>query len=406
VTSPSEAYDVWLAEVQRQEAHEAMLRMRLARFEARNGWRVAQEGGCVGLTNIKNTCWMNAVVQSLAHVEPFIGIFLAAPEPECPAPRGGALGGQGGILTDEVAPARPAVAEPSKEITQGLTELLRQLWQERRKAIMPYRFHRCLAAKAPWVIKRALRSQQDAQEFLLFFLNALDEEGGANGCPALAPPQPSTRSPIARLFQGELESRLACTVCGHCSRRTEDFLHLSVPVREAGGPVTLEEALASEFLAEERLEGDDRWHCERCNARVVATKRVGLHRLPPVVLLHLKRFAYTQTARLTKVRTPVRFPTNGCESPGSLDLGRYVVSPEPQSAPYDMISIVNHHGRDAVAGHYTAHCQHCVDGRWYAFNDDRVNTLQGSDVWLPEEAYILCLMQRGQEARTEAACGH
>ena len=42
-------------------------------------------------------------------------------------------------------------------------------------------------------------------------------------------------------------------------------------------------AALRQYLAEERLEGDNKYHCEFCDAKVDAVRAVRLHRLPRFV---------------------------------------------------------------------------------------------------------------------------
>ena len=56
-------------------------------------------------------------------------------------------------------------------------------------------------------------------------------------------------------------------------------------------------------------------YCSRCKDFRVQTKRMSLWRLPPVVIIHLKRFQFTQHTR-RKLRDFVHFPVEG------LDLSR------------------------------------------------------------------------------------
>jgi len=102
-----------------------------------------------------------------------------------------------------------------------------------------------------------------------------------------------------------------------------------------------------------------------------------------------------------KVRTALQLSGQGPDGLDGLDMSRYmqttaetgVDSVVRLEALYDVVSVVNHHGKDATGGHYTAHCRHCVDGQWYAFNDDRVRAIATSEVWLPEDVYIICLLR-------------
>ena len=80
-----------------------------------------------------------------------------------------------------------------------------------------------------------------------------------------------------------------------------------------------------------------------------------LHRLPPVLVLHIKRFKFKGTAR-EKLTTNVTFPLR------DLQLTQFV-SEEAQasgggqegSQSYDLFAVSHHYG-NMVGGHYTATC--------------------------------------------------
>ena len=56
-----------------------------------------------------------------------------------------------------------------------------------------------------------------------------------------------------------------------------------------------------------RAQGDEAFQCAVCKDRTAATKRLRLHRLPPVLMLHIKRFKSHGTTR-EKLTTDVTFP--------------------------------------------------------------------------------------------------
>jgi ubiquitin C-terminal hydrolase len=301
-----------------------------------------------------------------------------------------------------------------------LQELLHLIWQNHESSgttsVAPGRLRRELKHYAPWLVQRYI--QQDAQEFLAYMLDALHEELKIDLDTATdladmstafleneVPPDrleeyeaawawarhlQNSQSAIVDIFQGQLRSVLTCQECGYFSRKFDPFLHLSVPVTP--GETALSSSLEA-FAAEEHLSGADMWHCERCAKRVEATKRMELYKLPPVVMLHLKRFSFdAKVAEVRKVSSKVQLPGSTIELPVNLE--KYTVSQQRGHALYDIIGIVNHHGNDANGGHYTAHCYHCVDAKWYAFDDSSVSEIKACDVWLPDAAYVLFLMKR------------
>ena len=68
-------------------------------------------------------------------------------------------------------------------------------------------------------------------------------------------------------------------------------------------------AALEHYVTAERLEGEDAWYCDKCCARVPALKAVAFERLPPILMLQLKRYAYdTMTLQRCKLTHAVSFP--------------------------------------------------------------------------------------------------
>ena len=66
-----------------------------------------------------------------------------------------------------------------------------------------------------------------------------------------------------------------------------------------------------------RAQGDEAFQCEVCGERTAATKHLRLHRLPRVLLLHIKRFRCTGATR-EKITTNVAFPLKVSKTPPCL----------------------------------------------------------------------------------------
>lgn len=194
------------------------------------------------------------------------------------------------------------------------------------------------------------------------------------------------------------------------------------------GAITLEECLDA-FAKEERI---PEAYCSKCKDFRVQTKRMSLWRLPPVVIIHLKRFQFTQQMR-RKLRDLVVFPIEG------LDLSRIMAQePNPSSTAsksrengchssakqracddevptaderdedlhndellkdngrleklYDLYGVVHHQGA-LSGGHYVASLRSEVDGHWRLFNDAQVYEIHARDV-VDSSAYILFYIRR------------
>ena len=113
-----------------------------------------------------------------------------------------------------------------------------------------------------------------------------------------------------------------------------------------GGHINLESCL-EEFTAQETLTDDERWYCGKCKDFRDATKKIDLWKLPPVLIIHLKRFKYNRYGSRMKLETYVDFPIK------NLDMGDFLISPQRDEPIYDLFATSNHHG-GCGGGHYTA----------------------------------------------------
>jgi len=198
------------------------------------------------------------------------------------------------------------------------------------------------------------------------------------------------------------------------------------------GSIALEECLDS-FAKEEKIPDV---YCSKCQDLRIQSKRMSIWRTPPLVMIHLKRFQFTQHMK-RKLRDLVVFPIEG------LDLSRIVApSSSSSSSPkangedhskreaeegdsntdgtsdfpggnfhplsrnncgrtesiYDLYGVVHHQGA-LSGGHYVASLKSEFDGKWRLFNDAQIYELNSRDVVDPS-AYILFYVRRDVKGAT------
>lgn len=102
--------------------------------------------------------------------------------------------------------------------------------------------------------------------------------------------------------------------------------------------VTLQDCF-ERFAQREQLGENDKWYCSNCKEQVCAYKKMDLWRLPPVLVVHLKRFQYAQGFYSSylrgKIDDMVHFPTR------ELDLSSATLGPSPAGEPpiYDLFAV-------------------------------------------------------------------
>ncbi|KAJ7728890.1 hypothetical protein B0H16DRAFT_1330669 [Mycena metata] len=381
-----------------------------------------------GLINTGNMCFANAILQTLVYCQPFSALFaglgfgggddgvlrgaplvratgaflrefLSAPPASSPAPGapGGGAGagrvnGGGGKGKGKAAPKEPE--------------------EEEREAFIPTGVYDALKGKKRFDNMRG-GHQEDAEEFLGFFLDTLEEELLAV-VTALAPPPrkaaaasastspsaqrtssppntahshfgagigatasaagedgwlevgrknrtvvmrtiKSAESPITRIFGGKLRSTLRAPGQKD-SVVVEDWRSLRLDIQH-DGIHTISDALA--FISHPQPVQLTHPAPTASHATLDASQQVLLDggALPPVLVLHIKRFCYdTAVGGVVKVGKRVAF---GPE----LEIGADVMTPTPAGRKagqvrYKLFGAIYHHGASASGGHYTLDVLH------------------------------------------------
>ena len=190
------------------------------------------------------------------------------------------------------------------------------------------------------------------------------------------------RSVVVDTFQGQLKSSVRCKDCGFTNTKFDPFMYLSLPLPKAattGAGADLELAhCLEEFMAEETLDEDNLWRCPRCADFKPAAKQFSLWKLPPHLVVHLKRFGGSGSGRQMRKRSEAVHLGSGSETGLGLDLSQFVGSEQRVPPKYELYAACNHMG-SLTSGHYVACVKH-RDGNWWLCNDGRVTPMAASQV--------------------------
>lgn len=262
--------------------------------------------------------------------------------------------------------------------------------------------------------------QEDAEEFLTCVLNMLSDEmssllklteesteeasgddsvaggGGTTGA------TPGAGGPtVAAVAGGGLEWQEVTARGRSCvTRRVADQSSLDTPVRQLalglcrysvkaeGGETsatlqpfftlqldiqhhsvnTVDEALLENFSSEQ-LDG---YICSKTRQEVEASRNLSLEDLPPILILHLKRFVYDgTTGGCQKVMKAVEFSVD-LEIPRDIMSGSSKSKYTAKQRQYKLFGVVYHNGREATKGHYVADVYHTGYASWLHCDDSTV----------------------------------
>ncbi|XP_058856911.1 ubiquitin carboxyl-terminal hydrolase 32 isoform X3 [Acipenser ruthenus] len=104
-------------------------------------------------------------------------------------------------------------------------------------------------------------------------------------------------------------------------RIVEEHESVELSRRAQAEPISLDNCLRA-FTSEEELGEDEMYYCSKCQTHRLATKKLDLWRLPPILIIHLKRFQFVN-GRWIKSQKIVKFP---CEQ---FDPGAFLVPRDP-----------------------------------------------------------------------------
>ncbi|KAG9238417.1 hypothetical protein BJ875DRAFT_48322 [Amylocarpus encephaloides] len=370
-----------------------------------------------GLVNTGNMCYMNSVLQVLVSCTPFFSFLdqvakRAAHSFKSDTPLIDAM-----IIFMREYP----VIDSAVTVEQLRMRLKESELEEYGEAFTPDFVYNVIK-RLPRFSSMRRGHQQDAEEFLGFLLEGLHDEcvqvmqastlastsaiatptngpssptseiasvtestpAKENGWLEVGPRQKSavtrssgaiiTGSPITKIFGGNLRSELRVPGLKD-SVTLEPYQPLQLDI---GAPNVnnIIDALKG-LTRSEPLHGDFK---SPKGPNVTATKQVFIETVPPVLILHLKRFQYDNAGGTQKIWKKVGYPLE-------LEIPKEVFPRQIRGVflhgglpKYRLIAVVYHHGKNASGGHYTVDVRR-QDGReWIRLDDTVIRRVRSEDV--------------------------
>ncbi|GAB0096117.1 Ubiquitin carboxyl-terminal hydrolase [Sergentomyia squamirostris] len=316
--------------------------------------------GLTGLRNVGNSCYMNSIIQCLSNSTSLTEYLI-----------------QGGF--------RKHVNRGAKtqgRIVEELAAVMEALWSGKYRSISPIHLKYTIGA-----VHSMFRDveQQDAHEFLTILMDMLHldlqtiptDDLARDSLPlsekAWLDFTKSRESVILRLFYGQIKSTVKCKECNKESATYESFSNLSLELPAAVNTRCYIETCFDMYFNGENIEG---WMCPGCEQTRRAVKKLDISKLPPILVIHLKRFSADDglSSRYRKKQNYVNFPLT------NLDLSPYLTRSERTTRKmYHLYAVSNHYGT-MDSGHYTAFCRNPVQDRWFKFDDQHVTSMDPGDV--------------------------
>ncbi|KAL7321749.1 hypothetical protein PS15m_001486 [Mucor circinelloides] len=337
-----------------------------------------------GLINNVNTCFMNVILQPLSHCAPFYNLIKT--------------------ISNQVAHAIKSKTPLLDSIIEFINEFPCERLDNMEKYGEPF---------VPEYVYNALREQkkfdtlrgrqEDSEEFLCFLLDGLHEEmtavlkeqhdkkeaeaaaaakaaGGDDWLEVGAKNKTSNlrstgfeESPISKIFGGKVRSVLRCPGAKD-SINLEPYQSLPLDI-QPDNVHSIEDAIANMTLPETMHD-----YTSPKGVKVDATKQVYLEGLPPVLILHMKRFVFDNVGGVQKLSKRVNYGA------------KLTIDPEwmvPASRPtepitYQLFGCVYHHGTSAGGGHYTCDIKR-RNNEWLHIDDTTITSVSEQDVLVTED---------------------
>ena len=186
------------------------------------------------------------------------------------------------------------------------------------------------------------------------------------------------------------------------------------------------------FCREELLTNENQWYCSKCKEHVDATKKIDLWTLPPILIVHLKRFKHHNNnnnhessswmsssrknlhdgrrSRVSKLNNKIDIPlqdwkpsiarnkTNHNDDDASVS--SLESAPATTSSPsYNLYAVSNHYGGYG-SGHYDAHAINRMDDEWYEFNDATTKKITEEQVKSNSDAAYLLFYNQSENTKS------
>jgi ubiquitin carboxyl-terminal hydrolase 8 len=332
--------------------------------------------GLSGIVNLRNTCFMNSILQCLSNTLGLTDYILSAKYME--------------DLTIQNK------QRPEQFVLISYINVVNSLW-ESNQLIKPKSFFENIAK---FHKKYFGLRQQDSHEFLLYTLDLLHTaisyeieieikgEPKTKGDHLMKKSLQTWQSFYEKSYSFMIQTFNGCTIntitCCHCKQEEtvfEPYNHLSINLTDS--TETLSTHLNTFFSSSETIES---FTCENCKMKG-CNKETKLWNVPDYLIIQLKRFKQN----LSKNTSLVNYPMY------DLDMTDYI-SRDKQDRNhyiYDLYA-VNYHSGGLDGGHYTSACKN-LDNNWYNYNDANVTKYAGSNLQqqiVSGDAYILFYVRK------------
>lgn len=380
-----------------------------------------------GVANLGNTCYMNAVLQALAHApELCLAIDYEPHQLTCPIARGNEERRRTSPGPSCEGPSRKRSTRKSRrsgkkspctdsddsvdmefctlcEFEDHITEVHAR--SRSGDPVAPEVFVNGFVEQVapPWF---KLGVQEDSHEFLRILIEAMQKSSAlaskATGHGSVHDNPENEKLYPFKLFRGTVESNVCCDSCHAMNSTIDPIEDIGLEVTHTSGSALSD--LSSAFQRFTKVEPLAEYKCDRCGKMGRATKQSRLASIPPILTLHLKRFRYGSDgkplpppARRGREVSQLLGASGSAKIEGHIkfleifDLKPFLteqLSGKVKNMFCRLFAVVVHSGKNSHSGHYVAYVRNISKNEWWKMDDARVSRATSQEV-LNAEAYML-----------------
>jgi len=344
-----------------------------------------------GLDNIGSTCFMNATLQCLLHVNELVSYFQKI------YPKDSNSLNKINKDVDSKGQISKAFFNVIKGVSSNSSNNNNRFsmfnYRTNYNSFSPDEFKRTIG-KYNRQFKRF--EANDSKDLILYLFQTIHEElnylGNNSSLPIINRPNQTNEndtfnyflstynmrnfSIISDIFYGTYKNITTCKECNSTIYNFQKFEFLSFGMFDYQGSIFNLYNGLDDNERQQQLKGDNQFYCNKCKKLCDAEVTTKIIEAPDKLLINID---YGKNKRFQPSAVIIDDP---------LDLKNHVIGHQ-QKLMYNLIGVCKHLGHSGSTGHYIAYCKNKEKNIWYKFNDSIVTTIKNNSEISQGNPYLL-----------------
>ena len=346
----------------------------------------------IGLQNIGSTCYMNATLQCLLHVNTLFSYFINKYHLERATLQ---------KLNDSV-PTKGRISQAFFEIINSICRAENNKLNTSTSdisnissfdnSVSPDKFQKTVGMYNPQFKNLEANDSKDLILYLLQImhqeLNYYTKNSSLNAYPNqydrqqtfqafIRSYETTNNSIISNLFYGSSENLTKCEFCKKIIYNFQIFEFLTFGVFKYNGREFNLYNGFEDYCKPSKLTGDNQYYCNNCKKlcdALISTKIL----FPPEHLL----------INIDYGKNKMYMPSS-IKFDNEIDITKYLSWNYGRNVKYRIICVCSHYGDSGSFGHYIAYCRDKINSKWYQFNDSIISECDANQIRYGGTPYLL-----------------